>query len=112
MPDTSSPDKLHPLAVLGPAEDPEGGLVGYCTTTFAELKTILGEPHIRNCDKVNVLWAFRCNDGTVFTVYDWKESVTPLTNYRWHIGGTGRTLEAFMRHTGLAATRYTLAWTP
>lgn len=98
---------LHPLAVLGPAEDPEDGLQGYCTTTFGVLKTLLGEVHIRNCDKVNVLRAFRCHDGTVFTVYDWKQSSTPTGEYRWHIGGTGQPLKAFMHHTGLTAVPYT-----
>jgi hypothetical protein len=106
MSDPTTLDNLHPLAVLGPAEDPEGGLVGYCTTTFSALRTLLGEAHIRNCDKVNSLWAFRCHDGTVFTVYDWKQSVTPTSEYRWHIGGHGRPLEAFTRHTGLPAVPY------
>jgi hypothetical protein len=105
---TPTSDKLHPLAVLGPAEDPEGGLQGYCTTTYPLLHALLGKPHVFNGDKTTVEWAFRCNDGTVFTVYDWKQSATPLTEYRWHVGGTGRPLEAFTRHTGLPAVPFTL----
>ena len=100
MPDT--PSKLHPLAVLGPA-DPTGGLRGHCTTTFNELVARLGKPHIHYGDKTTVEWAFRCHDGTVFTVYDWKQSSTPLGEYRWHVGGTNLALEAFTRHTGLTA---------
>jgi len=26
-------------------------------------------------------------DGTVATIYDWKEYETPMGLYRWHIGG-------------------------
>lgn len=96
-------NNLHPLAVLGPAQDAQGCLQGYCTTTFDALVALLGEPHIRNGDKTTVEWSFRCHDGTVFTVYDYKRASTPLGKYRWYIGGTDRALEAFGRHTGLAA---------
>ena len=107
MPETTeAPDKLHPLAVLGPASDALGCLQGYCTTTFSELTARLGEPHTRYGDKTTVEWAFRCNEGTVFTVYDWKQTSTPVSPYRWHIGGTGQPLKAFMRHTGLTAVPY------
>lgn len=103
-------DKLHPLAVLGPAtmRDDKGCLQGYCPTTFSVLVALLGEPHARNGDKVNVEWAFRCNDGTVFTVYDYKQPSIPTGEYRWHIGGTGRPLEAFTRHTGLQVAPWSL----
>lgn len=99
----TTPDKLHPLAVLGRAGHPQGCLQGYCYTTFGTLVALLGEPHIYNGDKTTVEWAFRCNDGTVFTVHDWKLPSTPINEYRWHIGGTGRPLQAFTRYTGLKA---------
>jgi hypothetical protein len=94
-------DNLPPLAVLGRAKYPQGSLQGYCTTTYAALVALLGEPHIRCGDKTTVEWAFCCNDGTVFTVYDWKLSATPLNEYQWHIGGNGQALAAFQRFTGL-----------
>lgn len=109
VPDTEgTSDNLHPLAVLGPADPGTalGGLRGYCTATFAVLVALLGEPHVHNGDKTTVEWAFRCNDGTVFTVYDWKVPSTPLGDYAWHIGGTGQSLQAFTRHTGLHAVPY------
>jgi len=94
--------KLHPLAVLGRADDPSGGLQGYCLTNYFTLVTLLGEPHTRRGDKVNVVWAFRCNNGTIFHVYDWKLSSVPQGDYDWHIGGNSPdALAAFERHTGL-----------
>ena len=107
---TTNPDKLHPLAVLGRADHAQGSLQGYCHTTFSALVALLGEPHVHRGDKTTVEWAFRCHDGTVFTVYDWKELSTPLSEYRWHVGGTGRALEAFTRHTGLKTVP--LTWEP
>lgn len=91
---------LHPLAVLGRGE-PQGGLQGYCNTTYAALVALLGDPHHRNGDKTTVEWSFRCANGTEFHVYDWKLEATPMCDYDWHIGGTGQPLEAFERHTGL-----------
>jgi hypothetical protein len=98
---------LHPLAVLGPAENATGSLAGYCRTTYVTLIATLGPPHNHDIDgKVNVEWAFRCADGTTFHVYDWKEPAVPCQEYWWHIGGNNaRSLAAFTRHTGLPITR-------
>ena len=94
---------LHPLAVTGPADHPSGSLAGYCETNYATLLALLGDPHQRDIDgKVNVEWAFQCQDGTTFHVYDWKEPCVPTGRYHWHIGGNNpRALDAFHRHTGL-----------
>lgn len=99
---------LHPLVVLGPADDYGGSLVGYCRTTYATLIATLGPPHQHGSidDKVNVEWAFRCADGTTFWVYDWKTPAVPIELYDWHIGGNNaRSLAAFSRHAGLPITR-------
>jgi hypothetical protein len=98
---------LHPLAVLGPATDYGGSLVGYCRTTYATLIATLGPPRNHDIDgKVNVEWAFRCADGTTFHVYDWKLPAVPTDDYHWHIGGnSAQSLKAFARHTGLPTTR-------
>ena len=93
----------NPLEVLGPATDALGCLRGYCTTTYASLVALLGEPATHSGDKTTVEWAFRCRDGTTFTVYDWEESTTPLGEYRWHVGGSSDALAAFREHTGLEA---------
>lgn len=95
---------LHPLAVLGPAPHAAGSLQGFCTTTYSNLIALLGEPHVHRGDKTTVEWAFRCHNGTVFTVYDWKEIATPTGPYPWHIGGHGDPLTAFSRYTGLETT--------
>jgi len=97
---------LHQLAVVSKADYPTGGLQGYCTTTFAHLVAILGRPHFLKGDKTNVEWAYRCQDGTTFSVYDWKQPSTPIDEYRWHIGGSGQSLAAFQRFTGLHATPF------
>lgn len=100
--------KLHPLAVIGPTNELGGRLKGYCYTTYSALCVLLGPPHVEYGDKTTVEWAFSCNDGTVFTVtgsqiyaYDWKQSSTPTAEYRWHIGGSDKALDAFHRFTGL-----------
>jgi hypothetical protein len=80
------------------------GLVGYVKTTYAMLLFHFGPPHGRKGDKTTVEWGYLCADGTRFTIYDWKESATPLELYRWHIGGnTARAIEAFNTRTGLGA---------
>ena len=101
---------LHPLAVLGATSELGGSLKGYCHTTYSALRVLLGPPHQHNGDKTTVEWAFICNDGTVFTVYDWKELTTPVAEYRWHIGGTDQALAAFQRFTGLKTIP--LNWEP
>lgn len=104
---TTTPDSRYPaLAVLGKAHDPSGTcLRGYCHTTYDILHALMGPPHLLSGDKTNVEWAFRCNDGTIFTVYDWEESAIPAGRYAWHIGGSSdAALRAFHRFTGLNIT--------
>lgn len=61
-------------------------LQGYITATYAELVERFGEPEAGG-DKTTAEWALDFEDGTVATIYDWKEYETPLGTYRWHIGG-------------------------
>jgi len=62
------------------------------TASVADLRQILGEPHCEQNDgrdKVNFDWTMETEDGTVFTVYDWKE-YRPLKEgelIEWHVGG-------------------------
>lgn len=65
-------------------------------TTFrasvADLRKILGVPDSAQNDgrdKCNFDWVGETEDGTVFTVYDWKE-YRPLEEdeeIEWHVGG-------------------------
>lgn len=62
-------------------------LQGYITITLADLVDVLGEVHYSDGDKTTAEWAFKTLDGTVLTIYDYKEDVTPTHAYAWHIGG-------------------------
>ena len=62
------------------------------TASVSELRKILGEPECEQNDgedKVNFEWTMETEDGTVFTVYDWKEYRRLKENemIRWHVGG-------------------------
>ena len=70
------------------------GLMGHITTTYAQLVEKFGEPESGG-DKTTVEWCLDFEDGTVATIYDWKEYDTPMGEYRWHIGG--KTSEAVYR---------------
>lgn len=44
-------------------------------TTIANLRRKLGQPAMEindGSDKVNIEWYMKLEDGTVFTIYDWK----------------------------------------
>lgn len=62
-------------------------LQGYITAYYHQIEEIFGEPDHRNGDKTTVEWCLQFDDGTVATIYDWKEYETPFGKYRWHIGG-------------------------
>jgi len=65
-------------------------LQGYVTTDYDTLVAVFGEPDDRNGDKVTCEWRLQFEDGTVATIYDWKEYYTPLGTYDWHIGGMSK----------------------
>jgi len=57
-----------------------------------DLTKVLGEPQYdanHGTDKVNFEWMMELNDGSVFTVYDWKEYrvLDKREIIEWHIGG-------------------------
>jgi hypothetical protein len=51
-----------------------------------QLIEVFGEPESGG-DKTTVEWCLAFEDGTVATIYDWKEYDTPTGLYHWHIGG-------------------------
>jgi len=61
-------------------------LIGYVRTTYDNLVANLGEPEM-GWDKSTAHWTIEASDGTVCTIYDWKEWSTPKCEYDWHVGG-------------------------
>jgi hypothetical protein len=61
-------------------------LQGYVEAYYHQLVEVFGEPE-GGGDKTTVEWVLSFEDGTVATIYDWKEYETPTDLYRWHIGG-------------------------
>ena len=62
------------------------------TASVADLRKILGEPQCEQNDgrdKCNFDWTMETEDGTIFTVYDWKEYRRLEENemIEWHVGG-------------------------
>jgi hypothetical protein len=56
---------------------------------YEELVAVFGEPE-GGGDKTTVEWCLAFEDGTVATIYDWKEYETPMYEYNWHIGGKSK----------------------
>ena len=61
-------------------------LQGYVQAYYHQLVEVFGEPEAGG-DKTTVEWCLSFEDGTVATIYDWKEYDTPTGLYHWHIGG-------------------------
>jgi hypothetical protein len=62
-------------------------LQGYIRAYYHQLVEVFGEPDMLGGDKVTAEWCLEFEDGTVATIYDWKEYETPMGLHRWHIGG-------------------------
>lgn len=75
-------------------------LQGHIEATYSELLAVFGAPTYgpddEDSDKVTCAWELELEDGTVATIYDWKESKTPRDSYCWHIGGYGRAAETLI----------------
>lgn len=73
-------------------------LQGYVSATRRQLAELFGPPMEDWGDKVTTEWWVQLEDGTVFTLYDWKryESGPPGNNevYQWHIGAHDRSAVA------------------
>jgi len=62
-------------------------LQGYTTSTFQNIIDKLGSPHSQgDAYKVDAEWAFKFDNGTVATLYNWK-------NGKNHCGADGLNLE-------------------
>lgn len=70
-------------------------LQGEITAGYHELVSLFGEPHEGDGYKVDAEWDVQFEDGTVATIYNWKDgnnynegSGTPTDKINnWHIGG-------------------------
>ena len=71
-------------------------LQGYIPATYDQLVERFGQPE-GGGDKTTVEWMLQFEDGTVATIYDWKEYSTPLYVYDWHIGGKSKQAVARVR---------------
>jgi hypothetical protein len=48
---------------------------------------VFGHPTGGDGYKTRAEWEGKTSDGTVFTIYDWKESQPIVDVTQWHIGG-------------------------
>lgn len=64
-------------------------LQGYVSAYYHELVERFGEPEGAG-DKTTAEWCLEFEDGTVATIYDWKEYETPMGRYDWHVGGNSK----------------------
>ena len=72
-------------------------LQGYIKASYEQLLKAFGPPNPRLCDnyKTDVEWAFEFADGTVATLYNWKngknyngdEGLELNDIYEWNVGG-------------------------
>ena len=64
-------------------------LQGHIQAYYHDLVEVFGEPD-GGGDKTTVEWCLEFEDGTIATIYDWKEYETPTGRYNWHIGGKNK----------------------
>jgi hypothetical protein len=82
--------------------------------TVDDLRNVLGQPKFESNDgqdKCNFDWIMETEDGTVFTVYDWKEyrQLAEDEVIEWHIGGrSGADTEKALLEIREALMAYTL----
>ena len=82
--------------------------------TVDDLRNVLGQPKFESNDgqdKCNFDWIMETEDGTVFTVYDWKEyrQLAEDEVIEWHIGGrSGADTEKALLEMREALMAYTL----
>ena len=69
-------------------------LQGYVKVGYDKLREVFGLPMLGGCSKVDWEWNIQCEDGTVATIYNWKngpaygyDGVAPWHISEWNIGG-------------------------
>ena len=70
---------------------------GQVLATFEQLVETFGKPEIdEEGYKVRVEWMLQFEDGTIATIYDWKEECHYTDVTDWHIGGFNKTAVALV----------------
>ena len=80
-------------------------LVGEVKATYAELRSLFGKPLDWECDKVDAQWIVEFSDGTIATIYNWKDGVAYLGEAGlpvkkitdWHVGGLSSAAHAMVQ---------------
>ena len=80
-------------------------LVGKVKATYAELRSLFGKPMTRDDGKVDAQWVVEFSDGTIASVYNWKDGVAylgeaglPIKNItEWHVGGLSSAAHAMVQ---------------
>ena len=71
-------------------------LQGYVRASYKQLLKVFGEPHGNDGYKTGFEWSFKFADGTVATIYNWKNGHNYLGEAEgleldditeWHVGG-------------------------
>jgi len=62
-------------------------LQGHIQCSYNTLCEVFGDPTGGDGYKTRSEWEGKTSDGTVFTIYDWKESQPIVDVTQWHIGG-------------------------
>jgi len=60
---------------------------GEIEASYDTLCEVFGEPEVLDDEKVQVQWAIKFTDGTLATIYDWKDTNRKSEILKWHIGG-------------------------
>lgn len=63
---------------------------GYVTCSYATLCEVFGTPMDGDGNKTRAEWEGKTSDGTVFTIYDWKEFQDIRDVTEWYIGGQNK----------------------
>ena len=67
------------------------GRMGYLNESYSTLVEMFGQPKNPDKDghiiKTTAEWMILFNDGTLATIYNYKDDTPPEQNTFWHIGG-------------------------
>jgi hypothetical protein len=80
-------------------------LVGYINCSYLTLRSLLGKPGYADGYKVDAEWCLQFRDGTVATIYNWKNGKNYLGEEgldveditEWHIGGASSKSETYVK---------------
>lgn len=86
-------------------------LMGYVTASYDRLVEVFGGPTYDEPSgdgKVDIEWNLEFEDGTIATIYNWKDYDGGLRckteqDYVWHVGGKSKMAELLVIETLLTA---------